>query len=142
MVVFQDILKRCKAVIPTNVQFDGVLSLTVLGSDDEIEWRSVVHSTKGEDFKYYKITRLKLGKTVVEESNLPFGYSPFDTINVELDQAIQLAQKENANVGKIYKLYFPLSPFDTEPLWFFTTNDGLMITIGANTKELKKEKIK
>jgi len=139
MIIFQEVLDKCKSVLPSSMKFDGVLSLTVLASDIELEWRCVLHAAKGNDFRYFKVTRLKKGETVVEETNLPFGYSPFDSIEISLNKAKELLATATLQESKIYKLFFPLSPFDTEPLWFFTFENGETYTVGANTGTIQKE---
>ncbi len=138
MVIFKEVLEKCKAVIPSNVQFEGMLAMTILQKEEDVEWRSIVQVSQSDDFKYYKITRLRKGETTLEQTNLPFGYSPFDEVKIELAQAIVAAKAKNGKDSKVFKLYFPLSPFDTEPLWFFTFENGNQITVAAHSGEVQE----
>lgn len=144
MVIFKEIVTKCQQFLPKNENFEGILILEIdldesnkENIDDALLWSCILVTSINNNFKHYKFTKRNKKKVTYEESEMPFGYTSFSSIDFELKTALDLIQKDQKSTCKNSRLYFPLSPFDTEPLWLFTFENGKKIFVGANTGKIE-----
>ena len=137
---FQSIMDNCEQLLPKKSKLDGVLILNIKTEDNQINaWDVIARTTNKTNESYHKIEQGKDDQLTIEEVNLPFGYQPFDAIELELDAVYKIASKNKENtICNQYQLYFPLTPFDKEPIWVLTFEDDTTVMVGANTGEIIK----
>ena len=140
VVTFQSIMDNCEQLLPKKSELNGILILNIQTEGNQIStWDVVARTTKKEEEAYHKIAQTKDDKPTIEDTQLPFGYRPFDSIELELDAIHKIASKDKENtVCNNYQLYFPLTPFDQEPIWLLTFENDSTVMVGANTGEIVK----
>ena len=140
VLTFQSIMDNCEQLLPKKSKLDGVLILNIQTQDNKINaWDIVTRIASKDKEIYQKIVQVKEEKPTIEECQLPFGYRPFDSVEFELDAVYKIASKENENtICNHYQLYFPLTPFDQEPIWLLTFANDSTVMVGANSGEIIK----
>ena len=140
VVTFQSIKDNCAQFLPNKSKLDGILTLNIQTEDNQINaWDVIARATSKEIEVYHKIAQIKEEKPTIEECQLPFGYRSFDSVELELDAVYRVASKDKENtICNHYQLYFPLTPFDKEPIWLLTFDDDSTVMVGANSGEIIK----
>ena len=140
VVTFQSIMDNCEQLLPKKSKLDGILVLNIGTKDNDINsWDVIARANNKDNEIYHKIAQDKGEKPTIEEAQLPFGYRPFDAIELELGDVYQIASKDKENpVCNKYQLYFPLTPFDKEPIWLLSFDDETTVMVGANSGEIIK----
>ena len=138
MIHFDQIVTVCQKECALYGQFEGVLSVTFIQkSETNIEWRTIIQlQNENKDTEYLKIEN-ENGKMSCQKARLPFGYRPFSTIKIDFSAAYEMAEAKAKSTCSIFKLYFPLSPFDTEPIWSMNFLNEIQIIVGANSGKVE-----
>ena len=144
MIIFKDMVEKCQQLLPKDEKFEGILVVefdlnqsTEKDIDNSFLWTCVLATSMDNNFRHYKFTKQPEKEVTYEESEMPFGYTPFQSIELDLQAALDLVHKENSETCKKGRLYFPLSPFDTEPLWVFAFDNRKNIFVGANSGKME-----
>jgi hypothetical protein len=106
-------------------------------SEDSVSWNAIIQClTEEEEPSYKKISKVE-GIVTKETARLPFGFQPFSSVKNDAIDALKIAKrKEDLHCFRC-SLYFPLSPFDTEPLWFLYFENEKQAIVGADTGSLE-----
>lgn len=110
--------------------------------EDSVNWNAIIQFlTKEEEANYKKISKIG-GILSTEVTSLPFGFQPFSSVENEAVDALKIAKKEGKDLDCFsFTLYFPLSPFDTEPLWFLHFENKKQAIVGADTGSLEMKEL-
>ncbi len=111
-----------------------------IGSEvsDILGWDVVVKGKEGNCFAYYCAQTPLLGCTMAEPITCPVGIVAFDDYKIDINQAIEIFKSQNG--GDHFtevSLCWPLvNPAAVEPHWYFRTNLGNEVVIGANSGQI------
>ena len=123
-----------------NLDF-SFLKIEIKLNEDSVNWNAIIQflNEEGEP-NYKKISNIE-GIISTEITSLPFGFQPFYDVKKEaIDALVIVKQKEDLHCFD-FKLYFPLSPFDTEPLWFLHFENEKQAIVGADTGSLEMKNV-
>ncbi len=102
---------------------------------DILGWDVIIRAEDGECYSYYEAQPPLIGLTQAEPIMCPLGIIPFITYKIDIAKAIEIFKGQNG--GDIFVsivLSKPLvNPPATEPFWYFRTNLGNTIVIGADS---------
>lgn len=136
---FKTIKKEIQIAFDEKLPTFDFLKIEIKLSETNVDWSAIIqfsYENNEESTNYKKINHVN-GVVSTEETSLPFGFQPFSSIKNEAIDAFRIGQREEQMDCFSFKLYFPLSPFDTEPLWFMDFEDKKQAIVGADTGSLE-----
>jgi hypothetical protein len=112
-----------------------------IGSElkDIMGWDVVVRGEDGSCYEYYVAQPPLIGMTQPQPVKCPLGIVAFDGYKVDIEEAIKIFHTQNGgdkftDVVLSWPLIHPAAP---EPYWYFRTNLGNNVVIGANSGQIK-----
>ena len=108
-------------------------------AEDVIGWNIIVREENGICYSYYAARPPLIGMTQPVPVKCPLGIIAFDDYKINLEEAVkifhtQLGGDKFTDVTLSWPLTHPESP---EPYWYFRTNLGNTVVIGANSGQIK-----
>ena len=126
----------------TGVKFIGLLRKIArikhgIGSsiEDILGWDVVLRAKDGECYEYYVAQPPLIGMTQAQPICCPLGLVAFDGYKIDIKEAIKIFNTQNGGDKFTHvTLSWPLvHPAAKEPFWYFRTNLGTEVVIGANS---------
>ncbi|MFA8298777.1 MAG: hypothetical protein ACEPOV_01300 [Hyphomicrobiales bacterium] len=105
---------------------------------DILGWDVTIRGEDGVCYKYYTAQPPLIGCTHAEPCACPLGIAPFDGYEIDIEEAIDIFHTQNGGdkftqVSLAWPLTYPHTP---EPYWYFRTNLGGTVVIGANSGKI------
>lgn len=138
----KEALKKAEASLGENVRFEGLLKKTgrlkkvsasepgdVFGFDYTVQWEN-------NCYEFYTANPPLIGCTGPTPVPCPLGIASFDTYAVDYKKAIELFHTGDWG-GRFtaITLFKPLHPDVKEPYWYFLSDLGVQVIIGADSGE-------
>jgi hypothetical protein len=106
---------------------------------DVLGWDVIVREKDGTCYEYYVAQPPLIGMTQPQPVKCPLGIIPFDSYKIDIDKAIKLFHSQDGgdtftDISLSWPLVHPQAP---EPYWYFRTNLGNNVVIGANSGQIK-----
>jgi hypothetical protein len=129
----------------TGVTFIGLLRKTArikhgMGSTakDILGWDVVLRAQDGDCYEYYVAQPPLEGMTQAQPISCPLGLVAFDKYKINIEEAIKIFHSQNCGDKFTHVvLCWPLiHPAAKEPFWYFRTNLGNEVVIGANSGQI------
>jgi hypothetical protein len=136
-----------EAAKQTGVTFKGLERKSArirhgMGSDvkDILGWDIVAKDDENTCYAYYVAQPPLMGMSNPEPVLCPLGIVAFDKYNIDITEAVKIFHTQNGGdkftaITLAWPLTFPQAP---EPYWYFKTNLGVDVVIGANSGEIKR----
>ncbi len=112
-----------------------------MGSElkDIMGWDVVVRGKDGSCLEYYVAQAPLIGMTQPQPICCPLGIIAFDGYKIDIEEAIKIFKTQNGgdhftHITLSWPLVHPEAP---EPYWYFRTNLGNNVVIGANSGQIK-----
>ncbi len=107
--------------------------------EDVLGWNIIVRDESGTCHEYYTARPPLIGMTQPVPIKCPLGIIPFDGYKIDIEEAINIFHTQNGGdkfteITLSWPLTHPESP---EPYWYFRTNLGNSVVIGANSGQIK-----
>ncbi|NTW69980.1 MAG: hypothetical protein HGB23_09075 [Chlorobiaceae bacterium] len=106
--------------------------------EDILGWDVITRGKDGSCYEFYSAQPPLIGMTQPQPVNCPLGIVAFDGYKIDIDEAIKIFHSQNGG-GKFTEitLSWPLThPLAKEPHWYFRTNLGNTVVIGANSGQI------
>ena len=105
---------------------------------DILGWDVVVRAEDGSCYAYYVAQKPLIGMTHPEPIFCPLGIVAFNGYRIDIEEAIKIFHTQNGGdkftqVTLCWPLIHPAAP---EPYWYFRTNLGNTVVIGANSGQI------
>jgi hypothetical protein len=135
----------------TGETFIGLLRKTAriklgLGSsvDDILGWDVVLRAKDGDCYGYYAAQPPLVGLTQAQPMSCPLGLVAFEGFKIDIKEAINIFHTQNGgDKFTDITLSWPLvHPSAKEPFWYFRTNMGVEVIIGANSGQVSNSQPK
>lgn len=129
----------------TGVGFIGLIRKTArikhgIGSSisDVLGWDVIMRADNGTCYEYYVAQPPLIGMTQPQPTTCPLGLVAFNGFKIDIEKAIEIFHSQNGgdsftHVTISWPLVFPAA---MEPFWYFRTNLGVEVIIGANTGKI------
>ena len=106
---------------------------------DILGWDVTVRDKDGTCYEYYVAQPPLIGMTQPQPVRCPLGIMPFDSYKIDIEEAIKIFHSQNGGdkfteITLSWPLVHPQAP---EPYWYFRTNLGNNVIIGANSGQIK-----
>ncbi|MDR3705465.1 MAG: hypothetical protein P4L28_06130 [Paludibacteraceae bacterium] len=130
----------------TGAKFIGTLRKTArirhgIGSsiEDVLGWDTILKAKDGECYEFYAAQAPLIGLTQAQPISCPLGIVAFDSFKIDIKEAIKIFHSQNGGDKFTHiTLSWPLVyPEAKEPFWYFRTNLGVEVIIGANSGQIK-----
>lgn len=112
-----------------------------MGSEiaDVLGWDVIVRNQDGGCYAFYVAQPPLIGMTQPQPAPCPLGIMPFNEYKIDIAEAIKIFHSQNGgDKFTAITLSCPLvHPAATEPYWYFMTNLGVSVIIGANSGDVK-----
>jgi hypothetical protein len=130
----------------TGIKFIGLLRKTArikhgYGSEisDILGWDIILRAEDGHCYEFYAAQQPLKGMTQPQPIMCPLGIVAFDEYKFDIVEAIKIFQSQNGgdkftNITLCWPITCPAVP---EPYWYFRTNLGVEVVIGAYTGQMK-----
>ncbi|WP_428737280.1 hypothetical protein [Sulfurimonas sp.] len=119
---------------------DGVIR-NGIGStvEDILGWNIIVRDKDGSCHEYYTARPPLIGMTQPVPIRCPLGIVSFDGYKIDIEEAVKIFHTQNGGDKFVeVSLSWPLThPEAPEPYWYFRTNLGNNVVIGANSGQIK-----
>jgi len=106
---------------------------------DILGWDVIIRSDDGSCYKFYAAQPPLIGMNYPLPFKCPLGIVPFDDYKIEIDDAIKIFHSQKGDdkftaISLSWPLTYPEAP---EPFWYFRTNLGNTVVIGAVSGQIK-----
>ncbi len=107
--------------------------------EDILGWDVVVRAEDGSCYEYYVAQPPLKGMTQPKPILCPLGIIPFNGYKIGIEEAIKIFHSQNGgDKFTQISLSWPLvHPAASEPYWYFRTNLGNTVVIGANSGQIE-----
>jgi hypothetical protein len=128
------------------LKFDGLVKMTgrfnfkVAKKPEDIVGFDYILFWKGDYFKFYAANPPLIGMTPPFKMRPVLGFESFNDFKIDYKEAIRIFNSGNWGTSfTLIELYKPLvHPEAKEPFWYFLSNLGIQVIIGANTGNVKE----
>ena len=136
-----------QAAETTGETFIGLLRKTAriklgIGSSvkDILGWDVVLRAKDGDCYGYYAAQPPLVGLTQAQPISCPLGLVTFESFKIDITEAIKIFQSQDGGDKFMdITLSWPLvHPAAKEPFWYFRTNLGVEVIIGADSGLISK----
>jgi hypothetical protein len=144
-----DLLSQAAEI--TGETFIGILRKTAriklgIGSSvkDILGWDVVLRAKDGDCYGYYAAQPPLVGLTQAQPISCPLGLVTFESFKIDITEAIKIFQSQDGgDKFTDITLSWPLvHPAAKEPFWYFRTNLGVEVIIGANSGQISNSQPK
>lgn len=106
---------------------------------DVLGWDVIVRGEDGSCYEYYVAQPPLIGMTQPQPVACPLGIIAFNSYKIEIKEAIEIFKSQNGgDQFSQITLSWPLThPAAQEPFWYFRTNLGNTVVIGANSGQIQ-----
>jgi len=106
---------------------------------DILGWDVLVRGENGACYEYYAAQPPLIGMTQPQPAPCPLGIVAFDGYKIGIEEAIKIFHTQNGgDKFTAITLSWPLvHPAAHEPFWYFRTNPGGTVIIGANSGQIQ-----
>jgi hypothetical protein len=112
-----------------------------IGSEvaDVLGWDVIMRGKEGGCYQFYAAQPPLIGMTQPQPVSCPLGIIAFDGFKIDIKEAIKIFKSQNGGdkfteITLSWPLVHPAAP---EPYWYFRTNLGNTVVIGANSGQIK-----
>ena len=107
--------------------------------EDILGWDVIIRGKDGHCYEFYTAQPPAFGLTQPIPVSCPLGIVPFDNYKIQIDEAIKIFHTQNGgDKFTAIALSWPLThPEAPEPYWYFRTNLGNNVVIGAISGQIK-----
>lgn len=107
---------------------------------DILGWDIIAKDDENSCYSYYVAQPPLIGMSTPEPVLCPLGIVAFDGYEIDIEKAVEIFHTQNGGdkftaIQLSWPLTFPQAP---EPYWYFKTNLGVDVIIGANSGEIKR----
>ena len=108
-------------------------------AQDILGWNITIRDDGGTCYEYYMAQPPLIGMTQPVPIKCPLGIIAFDDYKIDIEEAVKIFHSQNggdrfSDVVLSWPLTHPAAP---EPYWYFRTNLGNNVVIGANSGQIK-----
>jgi hypothetical protein len=106
---------------------------------DILGWDIIIRGQDGGCYSYYEAQPPLIGLTQPQPISCPLGIIAFDEYKIDIAEAVKIFHSQNGGdtfieIALSWPLVHPAAP---EPYWYFRTNLGHTVVIGANSGQIQ-----